>query len=57
MNRLLNNLAFCIVVFIAVSFGFAETASANLFTDPNLVGYWQFDEDASDSSQYGNDSS
>jgi hypothetical protein len=56
MNQLLlNKSAVCIVVFIAISFGPIDAASANLFTDPNLVGYWQFNADANDSSQYGND--
>jgi len=56
MNRVkIHNLAVCILIFIAVSFGPIDSASANIFTDPNLVGYWQFDADANDSSQYGND--
>jgi hypothetical protein len=55
MNRvLMHNLAICILIFFAVFFGPIDAASANLFTDPNLVGYWQFDADANDSSQYEN---
>lgn len=55
MNRVkIHNLAVCILIFIAVSFCPIDSASANLFTDPNLVGYWQFDADANDSSQYEN---
>lgn len=50
----IHNLAVCILIFIAVSFCPIDSASANLFTDPNLVGYWQFDADANDSSQYEN---
>lgn len=55
MNRVkIHNLAVCILIFIAVSFCPIDSASANLFTDPNLVGYWQFDADANDSFQYEN---
>jgi hypothetical protein len=55
MGVLRNNLAACILVCVVISLGFVNEASADVFSDANLVGFWQFSGDANDSSYSGND--
>lgn len=45
----------CILICVVISLGFVNEASADVFSDANLVGFWQFSGDANDSSYCGND--
>lgn len=55
MGELRNNLVACIMVCVVILLVFVNEASADIFADANLVGFWQFSGDANDSSNYGND--
>ncbi len=57
MGELRNNLVACILVCVLISLGFVNEASADVFSDANLVGFWQFSGDANDSSYCVNDGS
>ncbi|MHC4086575.1 MAG: LamG-like jellyroll fold domain-containing protein [Planctomycetota bacterium] len=55
LGELKKNLVACILVCVVISLGFVNGASADVFSDANLVGYWQFSGDANDSSYCLND--
>ena len=56
MKRLFrNNLVAFILIYVVISLGFVGEASADIFSDANLVGFWQFSGDANDNSYCGND--
>ncbi|MHC4489562.1 MAG: LamG-like jellyroll fold domain-containing protein [Planctomycetota bacterium] len=55
MDALRNNLVACILVCVVISLSVFNEASADVFDDANLVGFWQFSGDANDSSYFGND--
>lgn len=57
MGLLRYNLVACVLVCVVLSLGFVGEASAYIFSDANLVGFWQFSGDANDSSSFGNDGS
>jgi hypothetical protein len=50
----MNNLVKCVLICSVVCLGGVEKASADLFTDANLVGFWQFNGGANDNSGTGN---
>lgn len=54
-SLLRNNLVTCVLVCCLVWFAGVENASADIFDDANLVGYWQFSGDPNDSTSYGHD--
>jgi hypothetical protein len=56
MKRLIrDNLLACILIFVLISLGFVNESAADVFSDANLVGFWQFSGDGNDSSYCGND--
>jgi hypothetical protein len=54
-SLLKKNLVVGVLVCSLVSLLSVETAHADIFSDANLVGFWQFSGDANDSSFYGHD--